>query len=340
MVFEGAYEADVMLHGAFAGTAIRSAINVDPSVGTTTVGLAIVVPGNTGEGGLLVAVPEATRLSASAVTSVPEVDMLDTAGHEAGGARLEIPSDIVNLVLVTLLLERLIALCVKHEDMMVVVEVSSRDPAFSVDSDAVDSTRTLSELHSLFLLASAGIPGEDGRLGADLSRDSCGSLGAYLQAHDIVSVMVLVIGDILGSVSDLTTTEELLGVGLTVEDDTEGGSHVDSLSSAVEVDILLGVGASVAVDVLKLVGDVWFFFVDWVVAFGLSNLTNPGTNSHELLTRGLFYLEEVVLTTVVILASIGHDTLACLFVVRDATTITLHVGVIVPSAWGRGVASA
>ena len=151
--------------------------------------------------------------------------------------------------------------------------------------------------------------------------------------------MVLVIGDILGSVSDLTTTEELLGVGLTVEDDTEGGSHVDSLSSAVEVDILLGVGASVAVDVLKLVSDIRLLVIDFVVAFRLCYLTNPRTNSHELLTLGLFYLEEVVLATIVIFSSVGDDTLACLLVILDATTITIHVGVIVPSAWGRSVSA-
>ena len=96
---------------------------------------------------------------------------------------------------------------------MVIVEISSRHPAIGIDSDTVNTTRTLSELHSLFLLASDGIPGEDGRLGADLSRGSSASSGVYLQAHDVVSVMVLVIGDILGCIGDLTATEEFLGVG-------------------------------------------------------------------------------------------------------------------------------
>jgi hypothetical protein len=151
--------------------------------------------------------------------------------------------------------------------------------------------------------------------------------------------MLHVIGDILGSVFDLTATEELLGVRSTVEDDTEGSSHVDSLSSTVEVDVLLGVGASVSVDVLKCVGLIRLVCVDRVVVIRLSDLTNPGTDSHELLTLGLFYLEEVVLATIVILASVGHDTSTCLLVILDTTTIGFHVGVIVPSAWGRSVSA-
>jgi hypothetical protein len=151
--------------------------------------------------------------------------------------------------------------------------------------------------------------------------------------------MLLVIGNILGSVSDLTATEELLGVRSTVKDDTEGSSHVHSLSCAVEVDVLLGVGASVAVNVLKCVGGCRRVSNEVVVNIRLGDLTNPGTNSHELLTLGLFYLEEVVLLTIVILASVGHDTLACLLVVLDATTIGFHVGVIVPFAWSRSVSA-
>ena len=95
--------------------------------------------------------------------------MLDTTGHEASGARFGIPSDIVNLVLVTLLLEGLVAAWIKHKDVMVVVEISSSDPAVGVDGDTVDTTGALSELHSLFLSTRDGIPREDGGLGADLS---------------------------------------------------------------------------------------------------------------------------------------------------------------------------
>ena len=105
------------------------------------------------------------------------------------------------------------------------------------------------------------------------------------------------------------------------------------------MDVLLGVGASVAVNILKLVGDVRSVCNDWVVVIRLGDLTNPRTNSHELLTLGLFHLKEVVFLTIVILASVGHDTLACLLVVLDATTVTFHVRVVVPSAWGRGVSA-
>jgi len=65
--------------------------------------------------------------------------------------------------------------------------------------------------------------------------------------------MVHVICDVFGSVFNFTTTEELLGVGLLIKNDTEGSSHVDSLSFRVIVDVLSGISASVTIDVLELV---------------------------------------------------------------------------------------
>lgn len=62
---------------------------------------------------------------------------------------------------------------------------------------------------------------------------------------------LLVVGNVLGSVVDLAATEELLGVGVGVQDDSEGSSHVDGMAMVVEVDVLARVSASVTVHVLK-----------------------------------------------------------------------------------------
>lgn len=122
--------------------------------------------------------------------------------------------------------------------------------------------------------------------------------------------MVGVLSDILGGVLDLATSEELLGVAVLVENDTKGGSHVDGLTLAVPVDVLLGVGASVAVNVLELVSSVRLILVDLVMVVGFSNLANPGTDSHELLTLSLLDFEEVALGTVFVLAFVARNVLA------------------------------
>lgn len=62
---------------------------------------------------------------------------------------------------------------------------------------------------------------------------------------------LFVVGDVLGSVVDLTATEELLSVGVGVEDNTESSSHIDGLSVGVEVNVLTRVSAPVTVHVLK-----------------------------------------------------------------------------------------
>ena len=60
-----------------------------------------------------------------------------------------------------------------------------------------------------------------------------------------------IIGNILGGVVDLTTSEELLGVGTGIKDDTKGGSYVDGLASRVKVNVLSRVCASVSIDIFK-----------------------------------------------------------------------------------------
>ena len=86
-----------------------------------------------------------------------------------------------------------------------------------------------------------------------MPRDSELPVAGDGDAHDIVSVAFLVISNVLGGVVYLASTEKLLGVAGGVEDDSEGGSHVDGLSSVIEVHVLSAVCTSVAVDIFELV---------------------------------------------------------------------------------------
>lgn len=88
-----------------------------------------------------------------------------------------------------------------------------------------------------------------------LSSDTKVSLGADVDGHDIVSVMILISGDVLGSAVDLATSEEFLGVGRWVENNSKGGSEVGNASALGEVDVLSRVNGSVPVDVLEVVVD-------------------------------------------------------------------------------------
>lgn len=199
--------------------------------------------------------------------------MLDTGRRESLGTGLVVPTDVMDLVGITLLLEDAVTIVVIDVDLMFVVKIDSADPAFRVDSDGLDSTSALSDLHSLLLLTGLGIPSEDGRLIASLTRDSSSTVGAHTDAHNIIGMVVHVISDILSRAVNFTTTKEFLGVGLGVKNDTEGSGHVNGLSTGVEVDVLLGVSASVTIDVLEIVGNARGILVDIVMAVRLNNLT-------------------------------------------------------------------
>ena len=208
---------------------------------------------------------------------------------------------------------------------MFVVKIDGSDPALGVDGNSLDTTSTLGDLDSLLHVTSAGVPFEDGGLGANLTRDGSGTRFVDSDAHDIIGVVLQVVGDVFGGAFNLTTTEELLGVGRGVQNDTKSGGHVSGLAIAVEVDVLSGVGATVAIDVLKLVSGVWFLVVDLVVVVGLSNLADPGTDSHELLALSLLDFEEVTFLTVLVLTGVDHAACAGLFVVYH--TAFIHVGI-------------
>ena len=332
---ESADEALVHVNGLLAAATIIATPDVELTVGATRVTGAVAVPSGASEGGLLVGAEETLLLVAGGIGGIPEVHVLHTSSGESLAAWLGVPADVMDLVGVTLLLDDLVAIVVEDVDLMLVVEIDGADPSIVVDSDGGDATGALGDLYSLLLLASAGVPGEDGGLGADLTGDGGLTLRADADAHNIIGVMVLVIGDVLGSVVDFTATEELLGVRLAVEDNTESSGHVDGLTVGVPVAVLLGVGASVTIDVLELVLSRGLVVVDWVMLIGLDDLTQPWAHGHELLASGLFHFEEVILAAIVVLSTVAIGGFASLLVVLLTATVSSEVGVVGKLAWSR-----
>ena len=261
--------------------------------------------------------------------------MLNAGSGESLAAWLGVPADVMDLVSVTLLLHDLVATVVEDVDLMLVVEIHGSNPAITVDCDGGDTTGALGNLYSLLLLAGASVPGEDGRLGANLAGNGSLALRADTDAHNVISVVVHVVCDVFRRVFDLTTAEELLGVAGGVENDTESGSHVDSLALAVPVDVLLAVGATIAVDVLEFVLGGGLVVVDGVVLIGFDDLSEPWAHRHELLALSLLHLEEVIFSAVVVLATVGVSGLACLFVIDLTTAVSGEVGVVGKLAWCR-----
>ena len=215
---------------------------------------------------------------------------------------------------------------------MVVVKIDGADHVFSVDIAGNNTTGALGDLHALLFRSSAGIPGEDGRRSTDLTGNSSVAASVNRDAHNIISVVISVLRAVLGRVLDLTATEELLGVGGNLKDHAESSSHVDGVALVVEVDVLLRVGAAVAVHILELVSAVRSLVVDLVVVIGLRDLTDPGADRHELLTLGFFDSEEVVLGTVVVLTVVIDGRLASLLINSDSLAVGEEVLIVVELA--------
>ena len=73
---------------------------------------------------------------------------------------------------------------------------------------------------------------------SNLSSGALLFVGAHVNAHDIISVMLGVSGNILGCAVNFTTSEESLGVGVRVKNDSKSSSEVANLLIFVEVDVL------------------------------------------------------------------------------------------------------
>jgi hypothetical protein len=107
----------------------------------------------------------------------------------------------------------------------------------------------------------------------------------------------IVIGNVLGSVVNFTSAEELLHLGLTglIKNDTKSSSHVDNFAFFVHVNVLARVSTAVAQDVIESIGLIRLFHADGVVVSRFSDLSEPGANRHKLLTSsGIFSGEEIV----------------------------------------------
>lgn len=263
--------------------------------------------------------------------------MFDTSSGESLGAWLLRPLDIHDTVGTTLVRhDEVTTLHVENVDIVVVVEIDASEHGVVLGpTDSLDTSGTLLEFELVLLLTSSGIPNEDSGSGANLARYGKLSVGAQIDGGDIVVVTILIIASLLGAVLNLTTTEELLGVGVVVKDDTKSSGHVNDLTILVNETVLARVRASVTVDVVKGVSLVRLFIVDGVVIVRLSDLTNPWLDSHELLTfASIFGSEHIIIDTVLALAS-----LASLFVEFHARTSFVVKFLVVIVVSGRGIRS-
>lgn len=226
-------------------------------------------------------------------------------------------ADVVNLVGISLLLVLLNAgSAVEDVDVVIVGHVDGSELGHvGGDGDALESSGSLVEDGTLLLLSSDGVPSEDQGDGSTLSSDGERAIGRHGEGHDVVVVTVHLTSGLSSGVISLTTTEEFLSVRFSVEDDSEGGSHVGDLVVLVEVDVLARVLRSVSVAVLKSVGLVGLISVSFVVLFGLGNLTDPRLDSHELLALSLFSFEEAFVFGGVLSTVLGSDVVTRFIVI-------------------------
>lgn len=115
--------------------------------------------------------------------------------------------------------------------------------------------------------------------------------------------MILVTGNLLGLVLDLATSEESLGIGFLVEDDTKACGHISDIAIWIKVYVLTRVLASVAINVLQGVSCIWLRWIRFWMIIGLGDLTFPWLNSHELFALNLFYfleLKKVIFRSIVV----------------------------------------
>ena len=309
------------LHGALGRATLEA---VDLSVGTTSEAAALGVESAARERGARSGAEKATFLL---TVGGPESDVLAASGGESVGSLSAVKGNIEDLVSGSLLHElALTSGSVEAVHAMVVMEISGgNEGGVGGDVDGRNTAGATGELHALHHLAGASVPGEDSGGAADLSSDANLALSADTNGHDVVGVGLAVVGNVLGSVVNFASTEELLlgRAALVVEDNAEGGGHVDYLVLAVEVDVLTRVGGAVSEDVLELVGLLGLVERDGVVAVGLSDLTDPGADGHELLTFSSFFGGEEIIFLLFALTELDLFVLSGLGVVSGSLLANL-----------------
>ena len=131
-------------------------------------------------------------------------------------------------------------------------------------------------LEAADLFTGLGVPAEHSGVGSTLSSDGHASISGDGEAFDIVIVGIdIVLVVVLLSV-DLTSSEVLLGVAGSVEDDTDGSGELGGAAGLVEVGVVATVVGSVTIDVLEFVVDKRLVGVEGVVVLGLDDLSLPG----------------------------------------------------------------
>lgn len=135
---------------------------------------------------------EITSSSSSSLNSVrteiPELDVSNTSGTDFVRSGSTREGDVVNLVCITLLLANLVSRgSVENVDRVVIRHIDSSElGAVRRDSNALDSTCSLRENGTCFLLTSLSIPGEDERNASTLSSDAERSIRGHSETHNIV----------------------------------------------------------------------------------------------------------------------------------------------------------
>ena len=268
--------------------------HIDVTDSGTGIGAALVIGGDSSERGSLVRAEHTLllvlvvdiKVLASLNTGGPElvlVSLVEGEIPDGVGATLNVPKHLAG------------ANIVESDDVVVGSISSCNSITIRGNGNSGNASSVFREGLSANLLTGLGVPDKDSGALADLTSDSSRSITSNVDVHghDVVAMMVGRGSSLLRFVLDLATTEEPLGVFILVEDDTEASSHIADVTSGVVVDSHSRVLASVAIDVLELVGLIGLRLLNLRMVIRLdSGSSLPGLDGEELLTfLDLFGLE-------------------------------------------------
>lgn len=185
---------------------------------------------------------------------------------------------------------------------MVVALVGGGDVlAVAGDGTSGNCPGILRELRPGPLLTGSSVPYEDRWRLANLTCDGPLSvaMGVHIHRHDIVGVMVHIIGHLFRFVFDLASSEILLSVRLLVQNDSKTSSHIDNFAVGVVIHVLPRVLAPVPIHVLQRVCLVWLALVDRRMVIGFRDCANPRLHGQELFSLCYFLnflieIEEII----------------------------------------------
>lgn len=300
--------------------------HIDESITASSVGNAVIVSRDASEAASWIVTEE--TLLPLLVLHGPVGEVLVPSRVKLARTFLLIEGKVEDDIRATLVsVECFSTLSVEDGDVVVVTPVGGGDElGVAGDGASGNCPGVLCELRPEPLLAGLSVPHEDCRPLANLASDGplSAAVRVHIHGHDIVGVMVQIIGHLLGFVLDFATTKELLGVRLLVQDDSEASSHVDDFAFWVIVHVLPRVLTPIPIHVLKTVARVWLTLVDSRMILGFFNCTKPGLDRQELLTSCYFRdllieVEEIICRSVCV--DLVRDDLISLLVDRHAACI-------------------